>query len=391
MRKYLLILTVLISSTATLFGQQAGVHLNLELFIQSGTTWNPLSNYRVVVADTSSGGSISFTDIYSDGSGNVDSVYISPYSVGSIDVYTLDCQNNTVHIGSASYDVANGTNYPIMFDTAYVSCVDPCVGNGTVSQNSDISYTFTYENHPNWTGEDAEWSFSSGGVRTGNSVGKVFLSSGTYKWTLTHRGCVVDTGEIVVAPDCDADFIVDTVNSFGGQAVVWNTSVINVPDSVDFTWYFGDGDSSKLAFPSHQYQSPGWYEVTLRVRTYDTTNQNNHTCTSFHSDSLGMDSTGALLYKNGFTLNVMDPNSIGLEENKVDVRLYPQPTDGLVKIETASQINRVTVTDMNGRILKDLSPGHSETQINLSGNASGLYLIRIETEVGSIVEKCILR
>lgn len=396
MKKFLLLASFFAIGTFVAKGQGAGVQLDLEAYHQTTTGWYGLEDYRIIVLDSAMpSGNSSTHEYYTDSNGELNTVYYSTNQVGNIDVYIVDCQSNWTHMGSADYDIANGSSYPLIFDTVTVSCINPCEGAANVTSVNAYTSTFEWVGHDSWGGNNAEWFFGDGTTMTGNLVTKAYSQSGTYGWHLEHNGCVIDSGQVtVVVPNnnpCQADFEVDTVNSFGGQVIIWNTSQGSTGTGIttEFTWFFGDGDSSNAAFPTHQYQSPGWYSLTLRMREFDS--NGNMICETFRTDSVGMDSTGALLYKNGFTLKVMDPESIGLEENEVSIRIYPQPSNGQVHVEAVSQIRSVTVMDVNGRILQNHNPESTETIVDLRGNAAGLYLIRVETESGSVIEKCLLQ
>ncbi|MCH8555804.1 MAG: PKD domain-containing protein, partial [Schleiferiaceae bacterium] len=120
-------------------------------------------------------------------------------------------------------------------------------------------------------------------------------------------------------PSCAASFVVDTVNSFNGNVVLWNNSTASA--TAYYNWDFGDGTVSTNPFPSHTFLSAGIYQVCLTVI--------DSSCTSVYCDSLGMDANGNLIYRgqqSGFTLVVLDPNTFSADLiAPVKLSLYPNP------------------------------------------------------------------
>ena len=77
--------------------------------------------------------------------------------------------------------------------------------------------------------------------------------------------------------------------------------------------------------------------------------------------------------------------SVG-ENNSVEVAVYPNPTNGLVKIE-AESIKHVSISNMLGQIVFDGKVGGDAFEYDFSGQKAGIYLVRIETASGVAVKK----
>ncbi|MDZ7846927.1 MAG: PKD domain-containing protein [Owenweeksia sp.] len=111
-------------------------------------------------------------------------------------------------------------------------------------------------------------------------------------------------------------------------ALLYNTSSRLNADtnySITYQWDFGDGNSSNQAFPTHSYDTTGAYAVCLSISSTDSLG---FVCQSTYCDTLGIDTSGKLIYKNtGFTIQVLDGANISLEE--VDIQqlysIYPEP------------------------------------------------------------------
>jgi hypothetical protein len=69
--------------------------------------------------------------------------------------------------------------------------------------------------------------------------------------------------------------------------------------------------------------------------------------------------------------------------------LYPNPTDGILNIEGEGQMT-ISVINMLGQKILEMNATDNVT-IDLSGNESGIYMVRIETANGTMTEKVSVR
>ena len=72
--------------------------------------------------------------------------------------------------------------------------------------------------------------------------------------------------------------------------------------------------------------------------------------------------------------------------------ISPNPTTGLVRIECEKPLKRITITDMQGRVLLDETAEGNTAIINITNYPSGVYIIKAincdgETQMGKIVKK----
>ena len=137
---------------------------------------------------------------------------------------------------------------------------------GTVSGCAPLTVNFTDQS--SGTGIDGwSWNFGDGGSSTAQNPGHTYNSVGTYTVTLTvsssSQGCdnqVVKTNYITVSGTPAAAFV-GTPTS--GTEPLTVTFTNQSSDATSYSWNFGDGGTSTLANPSHQYTSAGTYTVTL--------------------------------------------------------------------------------------------------------------------------------
>ena len=78
-----------------------------------------------------------------------------------------------------------------------------------------------------------------------------------------------------------------------------------------------------------------------------------------------------------------------VEESTANINLYPNPTNGLLNIEGQGRMH-ISIANLLGQMLQEaISEG--STTLDLSCYESGMYLIRIETENGVMVQKVNVR
>ncbi|MEO0898311.1 MAG: PKD domain-containing protein [Bacteroidota bacterium] len=163
-------------------------------------------------------------------------------------------------------------------------------------------------------------------------------------------GCaILDTFELDVLGGLEAGFSVTRPNE-----------TVNFKDesdasAVSWLWDFGDGNTSTDQNPSHVYDSSATFTVCLIA-----------------TDNFGCQDTTCQELSYTVNLEEMDPFGI---------RLYPNPTSGMVFIEGESLIGTavITVLDMQGREM--IREKHKELSgsLDLGRLAAGVYLLRIET------------
>ncbi len=89
-----------------------------------------------------------------------------------------------------------------------------------------------------------------------------------------------------------------------------------------------------------------------------------------------VDSMGCIITNCAVSLN--DVRSEALEEQ--DLNVYPNPTNGLINLETSLALDRIEVFDMQGKLLQSLVGG--TTQFELP-EQRGLYFIRVYEQDGN--------
>jgi PKD repeat protein len=177
---------------------------------------------------------------------------------------------------------------------------------------------------------------------------------------------------------------------------IWNLSS-GGSGTYSFLWNFGDGSSSTAAFPTHTYSGNGPYLLCLTI-------DDGAGCISTSCDSVSIDNNG--LYtgimgggndrQNGFTINVQDPLTSGVNEalDLDGIAAWPNPVVDELNIALTSAVRGtadVTVLDMSGRMVlaerRTLSDGRNQLLLQTTTLSPGLYTVRISNGNASISQR----
>lgn len=71
------------------------------------------------------------------------------------------------------------------------------------------------------------------------------------------------------------------------------------------------------------------------------------------------------------------------------LKIYPNPSDGLLNISNTAVIDNITITDMNGRVVKNIALEAREGQINISDLSQGIYILNITSDGKSFTKKIV--
>ncbi len=194
--------------------------------------------------------------------------------------------------------------------------------------------------------------------------------AGNYSVAVTNSDNCVGTDEIAI------QLIIDVTNMGYNFTPLFNIEAgrvqftpIYTEPGYSYSWDFGDGNTSTNEAPQHVYTNTGTYTVSLTV-----------------SDGCS-DSTETLdIYVDRFTsVRKVDANDIKLN-------IYPNPTNSNLNIEILSSdvsIEKIKVFNVLGQQVDIVAPLHkvAKQEINVNHLTSGNYIIKIETDKGTITRK----
>ena len=152
-------------------------------------------------------------------------------------------------------------------------------------------------------------------------------------------------------------------NSF----VISSTDTINSPI---YTWYFNGELINNVSSNSHVPEENGEYELII----FDVENSCEAT-------------------------NTVEVYGIGLSENFIsDLKIHPNPATNFIEIEMKSANSEkvmISIYDLSSQLIIsdigfEVSNHLSTKRINTTDLASGEYIVKIETSVGSVIQKIII-
>lgn len=264
--------------------------------------------------------------------------------------------------------------------------------------NSPRTYTFIDTSFYSGPGAGATdslvWDFGDGNSGTGDTAVHTYAQNGTYTACLTiyviAQGTVLcsdtvcHTITVSGSPDfCSIEYLIDTVNSYNGLVYIWNLGDSLNPNSNNtYLWDFGDGNFSTQAYPTHNYSLTGNYNVCL---TLTATTATLDTCVKTFCDSIKVNPDGSLGFNSGFTLNVLNPLTIGIKEfESTELQVYPNPASDFVKLDLGSSKNQDvywTIHDMSGSLVLSGKVNKQEEgvkRIDTKNLKAGIYLISVK-------------
>jgi hypothetical protein len=78
--------------------------------------------------------------------------------------------------------------------------------------------------------------------------------------------------------------------------------------------------------------------------------------------------------------------------NEKTLSLFPNPVQNILNIQsTASNLSKVQIYDLNGRLLKNHTLQNNDVSLEVSGLQSGVYVVVLENEIGQQISRKIVK
>ena len=78
---------------------------------------------------------------------------------------------------------------------------------------------------------------------------------------------------------------------------------------------------------------------------------------------------------------------VGVENHGLSTKIYPNPANTVLNINANSNISRVEVFNMMGQMVGSYTANDVNTQINTTNFSNGVYMVKIDTENGTVTKK----
>jgi hypothetical protein len=236
-----------------------------------------------------------------------------------------------------------------------------------------------------------EYSFGDGTYGSSHNPTHTYASSGTYTACLFVYD-VDSIGDTLLCDSfcqtltigatsvCQASYYlgVDTNN-------LYNIYIINnstgTSSTTNYSWSFGDGSTSTLQYPTHQYSTFGLYNLCLTI------SDSAAGCSSTYCDSMGLDSNGNLLKRDGFGITVVDEKDL-LSTADIDLinelSVYPNPSNGSftlkLNLRASEEVSIQAINSLGQEVLaRELSglSGANEYSIKMTAQPNGIYFLNV--------------
>lgn len=104
----------------------------------------------------------------------------------------------------------------------------------------------------------------------------------------------------------------------------------------------------------------------------------------FHSNSS--------IVKPGWKAVVTCDSNVGIVDNsKKEINVFPNPAKESVNVECDNIIRRIVISDLNGRVMREVYNSSEKINLSVDGFNSGVYLLSIITEKNRLYKKLIIQ
>jgi hypothetical protein len=173
----------------------------------------------------------------------------------------------------------------------------------------------------------------------------------------------------------------DSINP-GSYSAYNNSSGTGI---VSYLWDFGDGTTSSLPYPAHQYAVPGQYVICLTTSATSGT----VTCSDTYCDSSSVQKMAAGFLMSQFNVIAPIVTNINETEKSIEIKAYPNPISDELVIEfthkESEKLNYVLI-DALGRVVLSNSFEKDKTTINTSQLSKGFYNLNIINTDGNKIK-----
>ena len=255
---------------------QTGAQLSFYHFLETEN----LSPYDTARLQVSNDGGLTWTDIYVTASGTGGLMVKKTFDLSGYDGQTIQLRFGFDTVDS----ILNGFEGWVVDDVAVTVTSDappnnPPVANPggpyTIQWNKPLTLDGSKSSDPDGDTLTYQWNFGDGSTGTGVKPIHTYTKSGAYTVTLIVNDGQVDSAAVTTTAMVNNNTPV--ANAGGPYSAVASTAIKfdgsgstdADGDSLSYQWDFGDGTKATGVSPTHTYQKPGNYTVSLVVNDGD--------------------------------------------------------------------------------------------------------------------------
>lgn len=199
-----------------------------------------------------------------------------------------------------------------------------------------------------------------------DSINFFNLNAGIYNLSTNHIGrCSIDNQDIIVIEpeEVIADFHVFNDTLYLDSNGFSQINFSNLSNGAEYyNWNFGDGNISYLSSPSHNFSSPGTYNVNLEAK-----NDSIGTCSSTHNELITV-------------INPFIYQSIDQISSNILIHVSNKFLD-LTFQNNLEKNSNLEIYSLDGRLVHKVNSLKKLNRYNLSKLNNGIYIIRISNSL----------
>jgi hypothetical protein len=186
----------------------------------------------------------------------------------------------------------------------------------------------------------------------------------------------IDTFQCYLYPTCSSFFYVYPDSN--AQYYYWAVNMATGIPPLSYLWNWGDGNTSNTAYPSHTYNNPGYYYISLTIT--DSINcEHSYTYSDYFDKNIDQ-----IIY-----INVISPAQIGIQEikNNLHFSLFPNPFSSSATLMLSAPVlnAKLSIYDMIGKEVKRIENlNGKEIIIQKENLKTGMYFFKIEDNKGFV-------
>jgi len=282
------------------------------------------------------------------------------YSANPVHTYTTE----GTYTVSLTVGGPGGSNEMIKTDYIVVTAEPPVADFIGTPTNGNAPLLVSFTDLSTGSIDTWAWDFGDGGTATTQSPEYTYETPGIYTVSLAVTGPagnneMVKTDYITVTTDApEADF--SGTPTTGEAPLMVNFTDLSVGNMDTWEWDFGDGDTSMVQNPAHEYMTPGNFTVSLTV-----------------TGPGGSDTEIKIDY-------ILIP--VGIGDNSAEVIVvYPNPvTNNMHVVFPNAKSRNLTLKNMNGKQMFETNSMNKEEVINMQKFATGVYSLIIKTDDNNV-------
>jgi len=206
---------------------------------------------------------------------------------------------------------------------------------------------------------------------------EVIATGGTPGYLYSIDGGITTSNSAVFNNLCDGTYILSVIDTNGCLDVTNVTTVLTQPMVIDVSTTV-NGAVMSANETNGQYQ---WIDCSDNASINGETGQ-------FYTAVQNGDYAVIVTQGNcSDTSSCIQITGVGINSNEIDVNIYPNPSNGKITVKLNSNQNLVSISDINGKVIKTIITTSKVTSFDLSDFENGIYFIKVETNKFNYTKK----